>query len=191
MELPTKIKDRTDNTLYMVKGETRLWRTGRLLCIHNKRPNRCKECDKEKYQLQREREIKGRIKNKEKYNEYSKKYYKENKEELKAESKIYCRKWRNENQYKIFYNRCLSTGFKHTEEQFKEIFKRRQESTECELCYSKYTLEKNKCCEHHHNSGSFRCICCNKCNTQLMLGDRNKERVLLELHRYFINNNIN
>jgi len=47
-ELP-KLKDRVNDTLYMVKGEPRLWRTGRLLCIHNKRPSRCKECNLEGY----------------------------------------------------------------------------------------------------------------------------------------------
>ena len=189
-ELPKKTKDRTDNTLYMVKGEPRFWRTGRLLCIHNKRSPRCKECNLEGFKKQRECEKKQRMKHQEKIKEYRIKYYKENKEEIKKDSKIRCKKWRNENQYKIFYYRCLSNGFKHTDKELKEIFKRREESTKCELCNTKYKNNYDKHTDHHRSSGSFRNICCNKCNINIGVVDRKKDKVLLELHRYFIFNNI-
>jgi len=185
-ELPKKPKDRTDNTLYMVKGQPKFWKNGIILCIHNKRYSRCKECNLEGYKKEREREIQQRKKRREKDNIYNRKYYKENKEEINEYSKIRGKKWRSENQYNIFHYRCLSNGFKHTDEEFKEIFKRRQESTKCELCNTKYKNDINKNTDHHHSSGSFRNICCNQCNIKRAVIDRKMDKVLLELHRYFL-----
>ena len=79
-ELPKKTKDRTDNTLYIYEGSVRLWKNGRLLCIHNKRYSRCKECNLEGYKKSRESVKKNYCKkmeilkiDKEKYKDYQKK----------------------------------------------------------------------------------------------------------------------
>lgn len=60
----------------------------------------------------------------------------------------------------------------------------------CELCLETYKSEKHRCMEHHHSSGHFRHICCSKCNNKLGVVDRKKNIVLLELHKYFIYNDI-
>lgn len=122
--------------------------------------------------------------NKEKYKEHRKEKYKENKEKRKEMSK----EWRNKNKDNVLIKHWIQNGFKHTDEEFKEIFKRRQESTKCELCNAEYTSTRDKCTDHQHSSGSFRNICCSKCNNNRGVIDRKMDKVLLELNRYFFNN---
>jgi len=192
-ELPKKTKDRTDNTLYIYKGEPRLWKNNYLSCCHNTRPSRCKECNLEGYKKSIEMAKKQRIKHdiKKKYKEYyqnskehRKEYYQKNKEKLCQQHREYCKK----NKVIVRINAWIQSGFKHTDEEFKEIFKRRQESIKCELCDTEYTSSRDKHADHHHSSGSFRNICCNKCNNNRRSIDRKMDKVLLELHRYFLIN---
>jgi len=122
-------------------------------------------------------------KNKE-YYENSKEYRENNKEKYKEMSK----EWRNKNKNNVCINSWIQKGFKHSDEEFKEIFKRRQESIKCELCNAEYTSTRDKCTDHHHSSGSFRNICCSKCNKNRGVIDRKMDKVLLELNRYFFNN---
>jgi hypothetical protein len=75
---------------------------------------------------------------------------------------------------------------KETNERFDYIYNRWLTSKNCELCDCEYVLKKNiKVCDHHHLSGHFRNVICNKCNCYIAKVDRIKERVNLELHRYF------
>ena len=92
--------------------------------------------------------------------------------------------------YRLSMIKWRIQGFKHTEEEFKEIFKKVIISTHCEVCKKEFTENSFRCCDHHHPSGSFRYICCSSCNAKMAKIDRNKDKVLLELHKYFINNNI-
>ena len=185
-ELPKYKKDRTDNTLYIYKGEPKIWRNGRLRSENHK--------DKIKQQNKKYRE-----KNKDKIIQYHKEYgekhkdkikqqkkqrYQENKDKIRQKTRDYCKK----NKVSVRINAWLQSGFKHTDEEFKEIFKRREESTKCELCNTKYKNNSDKHTDHHHSSGSFRNICCNKCNNNRRPIDRKMDKVLLELHRYFLIN---
>jgi len=206
-ELP-KPKDRTDNTLYMYKGSVRIWKNNYLLCIHNKRLRRCEECnlvdykkneehykkkkllDKKLIEKRREQQLKTEIryrkKHKDKIKERNKEYRKDNIDKIMQLHK----QWKNKNKSDVFIKSWKRQGLKHTDNHLKEIFKRREESTKCELCNTKYTKPHDKCCDHHHSSGSFRNICCKKCNNNRGTIDRKMDKVLLELHKYFINNSL-
>tara|TARA_R110001599_G_C11853498_1_gene620921 strand:- start:35 stop:496 length:462 start_codon:yes stop_codon:yes gene_type:complete len=62
-------------------------------------------------------------------------------------------------------------GVKFTEDEFNLIYDRWLNSTNCELCNHDYSSSK-KCMDHSHETGKFRCICCNQCN--LNMPDRKK-----------------
>jgi len=59
----------------------------------------------------------------------------------------------------------------------------------CEICDKELGNHqqgiKKKCLDHCHHSGYFRFVCCNKCNSRLGKVDRIKDKVHLELYRYF------
>jgi len=73
--------------------------------------------------------------------------------------------------------------WKETDERFNYIFNRWYEAEECELCHTRLTT-KNKCCDHEHNTGTFRCVCCVRCNNKIGVVDRNRMLVCLAIHRY-------
>ena len=60
----------------------------------------------------------------------------------------------------------------------------------CELCNTQFSNKNRKCLDHEHLSRYFRFVCCNKCNCYLGKVDRKRMVLNLELHRYFILNNI-
>jgi len=85
-------------------------------------------------------------------------------------------------------------GFKHTDEFFEELVIKYMETKNCELCnvelLDKVTrhqsrINNKKVTDHHHSSGAFRNICCQKCNNNRSKIDYNYMKVLLELHRIF------
>tara|TARA_R110000796_G_scaffold2453_2_gene9681 strand:+ start:46 stop:498 length:453 start_codon:yes stop_codon:yes gene_type:complete len=57
-------------------------------------------------------------------------------------------------------------GLKFTEDEFNLIYDRWSKSTNCELCNHDYSSSQ-KCMEHSHITGKFRCICCNRCNSNM------------------------
>ncbi len=46
-----------------------------------------------------------------------------------------------------------------------DIWERYRYSKKCELCNVEYTKKNKKCMDHNHNTGKFRNILCNRCNT--------------------------
>ena len=144
-ELPKKPKDRTDNTLYMVKGEPKIWRNGRLLCIHNKRNTRCKECNLEGYKKDRELAKKYRIKDPEKQKIYSKERYEKNcknNEEYQKRNRDKANKWRENNKEK-----AMKTKKEYYKKNKKEIIKKTNQN------------RRNRKCEH--NKRNDICMICN------------------------------
>ena len=100
-------------------------------------------------------------KNREKKLDYSKEYKKNNKEKIK----ITTRKWKLKNpdkETKYNWKRYGLIG------NFDEIYKRYEETTNCDLC--NIFLEGNgsamKCMDHSHKTGLFRNILCNSCNVK-------------------------
>jgi hypothetical protein len=80
----------------------------------------------------------------------------------------------------------LRQGFKHTDTELKEIFEKYNLIKNCEVCNKKFEDDVKKCTDHHHSSGCFRCVVCQKCNNKVATTDHRKTFMLLELHRYFI-----
>jgi len=72
---------------------------------------------------------------------------------------------------------------------FDLLFERYYNTNNCEICNFKIENHKNnfekKCLDHHHDSGYMRYVCCNKCNSKLGKTDRLKDKLHLELYRYF------
>ena len=139
----------------------------------------------------------------EKRKQYNKQYYQEKRknEDWIEEQKIKCNEYKKNNkktlaeytrEYRKSYNGCRAHKFgdwkknnlKMTDDEYSKIFDRWYSSVKCELCNEEYNKKNQKCMDHHHSSGSFRNICCNKCNIKLANVDRQKDKVLLELHRY-------
>jgi len=141
------------------------------------------------------------IRKKEKYEEKKKEndFYEKKNEKAKTRYA----KWKEnltEEQEIRYIKRKLKTnwkrqGFKHTKEFFEELSIRYIETKNCEICnvelLNKVTrhqsqINNKKVSDHHHSSGSFRNICCQKCNNQRSKIDNNHLRVMMELHRYFM-----
>ena len=137
---------------------------------------------------------------------YHKNYYQERRKDEKwvEEQRIACQKYKQLN-YKKCKERAAAykktypgkkahkksewvkkTGLKETDERLNYIFDRWYFSTNCEMCGKEYKNDVDRCMDHHHSTGHFRCVCCNKCNSRLGKVDRLKSSVLLQLHRYFI-----
>jgi hypothetical protein len=75
---------------------------------------------------------------------------------------------------------------KHTLDEFQSIFHVWYEAKTCQTCHKEFNKKNFKCLDHHHLSGSYRYVCCNRCNNQLGTMDKLKSDLLLELHRYFL-----
>ena len=70
--------------------------------------------------------------------------------------------------------------FKLRESQFEMVWDKYCRTTHCELC--NISLKKvRKAMEHHHPSGYFRYIACQRCNGYLRYADENKNEVMKEL----------
>tara|TARA_R110002072_G_scaffold75175_1_gene177295 strand:- start:44 stop:490 length:447 start_codon:yes stop_codon:yes gene_type:complete len=76
-------------------------------------------------------------------------------------------------------------NWKETDDRFEFIFNKWYDSTNCELCNKEFIKKNDKCADHEHNTGTFRSVCCNNCNTKLAVVDRKRMLVCLEIHRYF------
>jgi hypothetical protein len=162
-ELPKKQKDRTDDTLYMVKGELRFWRTGRILCIHNKRYTRCEECNLEGYKKTKELDKKQKIKHKEKTKEKSKEIYEKkykNNEEYQKRNRDRSKKWFQNNKEK-----SMQYKKEYYKKNKKEIIKKTNE------------YRRNRKCEHNKRN-DICCIC--SPNTYLVSLERARIHQLLK-----------
>ena len=111
-ELP-KTKDRTDNTLYIYKGEPRIWKNGRLDSEKNKDKIR---------QYKKEYHEKHKDKIKEYHKEYHKEYCEKNKDKIKQKNKEY----REKNKDKIKQQN------KEYREKNKDKFKEYNKNYKCE-----------------------------------------------------------
>ena len=115
-----------------------------------------------------------------KCNEYKKK----NKETLAQKTAAYKKTYQGKKSHKISEWKNKS-GLKEIPERLDEIFNRWYYSTECELCNKPYKSDKDRCMEHSHDTGHFRSICCSSCNNSMGRIDRQRHRLMLELHRRF------
>lgn len=137
---------------------------------------------------------------------YTTKYYQDKRNanpEWVEQQKIKCKEYKQKNkktlaektaEYKKTYQGKKSHktsewktkhGLKETPERIDEIFDRWFHSTHCELCNKPYKNTKQRCMEHNHDTGHFRCICCVSCNNYISSMDRQRHRLMLELHRRF------
>eukprot|EP01049_Picozoa_sp_SAG25_P013071 SAG25_NODE_1926_length_2139_cov_147.309651_1_plen_160_part_00 len=120
--------------------------------------------------------------------EIDKSYYENNKDKIKKRTKAYYKT--DTAQIKLLRR----NGWKHSDAEFLEILERFKTTTKCELCNCEMTdgfkKGNRKVKDHHHISGTFRNICCNRCNMERSKIDNRFNFVLLELHRYFNLNDI-
>jgi len=112
-------------------------------------------------------------------------YKAKNKETLAEKARIYKTTFNGKRSFKVSEWRTKH-NLKETPERTYLIFARWYYSKKCELCLKPYKNDRERCMEHHHSSGHFRHVCCSSCNNKLGKVDRRKDRVLLELHRYFL-----
>lgn len=153
-------------------------------------------------------------KNKEQRQEKKKVYYENNKKTISEKGKIYYQN--NKEQRKEYveankehikvvrkaYNQTDSrikdskisnwkaSGFKHTPEQFEAIYERYCATNECDICSAPMIARTNhqhtKCADHDHSSGCFRNVVCRKCNGMRLTQDIARMKMLIELHRRFV-----
>ena len=131
----------------------------------------------------------------------SQRYYQKNKEKVKDKAKLYREKnkekireydrkrpQRKQTQANRFKTRWKCAGIKC--EDWDILVDKYMNITNCELCdceLVKYTMTNvNRIClEHDHLSGYVRFMCCHKCNQGIKSVDYKRQKLLLELHRYF------
>lgn len=131
--------------------------------------------------------------------EYKKKYYQKNREHILEKRKQYREQnrdiinkknniWYKKNHSIQIIKKWKKQGFKHDEDFFNELSIKYENITHCELCDIKFEKSGNnkKETDHHHSSGSFRNICCHKCNMNRLKVDHIHLTVMMEMHRYFI-----
>ncbi len=74
------------------------------------------------------------------------------------------------------------------------VYKRYVETKNCDLCNILLVCgnktNDRKCLEHDHLSKCIRFVCCNKCNFRLKTRDNIRIKLLLEIHRHNLSNNI-
>ena len=121
------------------------------------------------------------LKNKEKIKEKNKEYYLKNKEKHKEKTKEYAIK--NKGKIKE-YNQSPKGKKSNTISKWKqsgliadnidELYDRYINSTNCELCGNEYKNTKDRCLDHDHNTGLFRNVVCQSCNTSSKLKEIQK-----------------
>ena len=62
--------------------------------------------------------------------------------------------------------RWKKRGLIITDEEFEVIYQQYIYSTNCELCEKVYKSNRDRHMEHNHDTGEFRNICCNSCNSR-------------------------
>ena len=152
--------------------------------------------NKEKKQQQRKAYAE---KNKEKISQKGKEYYlankdarkqyvQENQEHIKTVRKAY-----NQTESRIKSSKITNwryAGFKHTPEQFEIIYERYCATNECDICSAPLIARTNhqhsKCADHDHSSGCFRNVLCRKCNGMRLTQDMARMKMIIELHRRFV-----
>jgi len=160
-ELP-KTKDRTDNTLYIYKGEPRIWKNGRLDSEKNKdkiRQNKKEYYEKNKDKL-RQYKKEYREKNKDKIRQKKKEYRENHKDKIKQQNKKYIEKnkdkmkeWREKNKDKI--KQIKKQYYQENKDKIKEYKKEYYENNKDKI----KEYKKNYKCEH--NKTPRKCVICN------------------------------
>ena len=99
--------------------------------------------------------------NKEKIKEAAKKHYQENQEEINENQRVY-RQTPNGKKSKTISD-WKRLGLVH--DNYSELYDRYLDTNECDVC--KYVFDKSnwRCMDHDHETGLFRQILCNKCNS--------------------------
>ena len=107
---------------------------------------------------------------KKKKNEYNKKYRDNNKEKGKEYNKEYYQtpNGKKSNTISNWKRRGLIS------DDYDKIYERYLNSTKCELCECLYSPTNWKCMDHNRNTGLFRNIVCNSCNTSSKLREMYK-----------------
>jgi len=112
---------------------------------------------------------------KERKREYEKIYRQQNKEQLAEREK----KWRQENKEHVHEIRTKyrkspngkkfitmghwrEIGVKDVND---EMYNRYITTTHCDVCNKEFKNSKDRCLDHDHETGEFRQILCNRCNT--------------------------
>lgn len=127
--------------------------------------------------------------------EARRKSFRESREKRKEKAVEEGKKWRQTDSGIFIRNRnhWKEAGIREPEcgwKKFWEIFKN---TNHCELCNIEFDGKNNymtqRCLDHDHFSRYKRFIVCRKCNTScIRKTDSNKTNMLIEIHRYFINN---
>ena len=102
-----------------------------------------------------------REKNKKNNKKYMKDYYQKNKQKHKEYNQIPKRKMN------IKITRWKRIGLKcDSKDDYELIYFTWLNNERCEECNIEYTKENKKCMDHCHDTGLFRNILCNSCNTK-------------------------
>jgi len=145
-ELP-KTKDRTDNTLYIYKGEPRIWKNGRL--DNEKNKDKIRQYKKEYHEKNKEYFLKKKKeydeKNKDKIRQYKKEYDEKNKDKIRQQKKQHYQ----ENKDKIKEYR------EKNKDKNKEYYNEYREKNKDKM----REYKKNYKCEH--NKAPRKCVICN------------------------------
>ncbi len=115
---------------------------------------------------------------------------------LTPEFKKYQKKWRQTDSGKKRRNisHWKDAGIRQPLEGWDIFWEEFKLKKKCEICNVEFNLEKHntkrgRCLDHHHHSGYIRNVVCRKCNiSDMRKFDSNHDKVLFELHRYFMIN---
>jgi len=118
-----------------------------------------------------------------------KKYQEKKKNDPDHREKIRLRKesFRNPEQTRDYY-RIRNWKKSNIKGDYNELLNKYKNTNHCDVCNIEL-IENNKGkqgkrLDHDHMSGYFRHILCNSCNLNRQVIDNNKEKLLLDIHRY-------
>ena len=123
--------------------------------------------------VEKDKERQKKYKSTETYKQLRKDYEKKYRNSYEGKKSIKISEWKTKK------------NWKETNDRFEFIFNKWFYTTNCDLCNKEFIKKNDKCADHEHNTGTFRAICCNKCNQALAVIDRKRMLVCLEIHRYF------
>ena len=106
------------------------------------------------------------------------------------------KEWRQTDRGKFIRNKnhWKSSGIREPLESWDKYWEKFKLETKCNLCNVTFDLENankpnGRCLDHHHHSGYIRNVICRNCNSTTMIKfDKNHNKVLFELQRYFRTN---
>lgn len=146
-----------------------------------------KHNNKERYDRKRQEWL---DRNEEKVTADGKKYYLANRDKLKKQH----RDDRVKNHKKYLIYDWLRRNPIKCYEGMDALFDRYINTDNCEICgidtnatYGYWGADK-RVCDHDHNSGYARFICCQSCNVKLGKRDNQNLKLMAEMHRYFMRN---